>query len=149
MKPKGDREWVEKHTKVIYAKDKLYKEIAKECKQAGITLPCPHCFVKYRGGITSQDVMWLDPSPAKNPVSRRNGEYICQVCAKTEFLADYLEFESDDMARTVVDQDRQEAMRLPPGTTWGVSRWPTGGLDEFFAEMERRYKARLEVRGDK
>ncbi len=78
--------------------------------------------------------MFLDSNAAINPISRRNGEYICRMCGKIEMLADYVGMD-DDIAWAVVYQDWQEAIRLPPGMDWGVSKWPTGGMQKWFDEL--------------
>lgn len=141
----GQDQEVDKHIKTKYASDDRYRDNSKECQQAGVTPECPHCAVKYRGEIIAEYVQWLDKDSTLNATSRRNGEYICRTCGKTEAMADYLGL-SDEMARTVVDQDREEALRLPPGIFWGSSKWPTGGWKEHYAEYERRWNARLEFR---
>lgn len=133
MKTK-EKSLVDKKTKIKYANDRIYKIIRKKLAEVGLSIPCPHCMVKYHKFIQEGEVMFLDIRKGVNPTSRRNGETICRMCGKIEALADYMGID-DDLAWAPVYQDWQEAIRLPPGILWGVSNWPTGGMQEWFDEL--------------
>jgi hypothetical protein len=68
---------------------------------------------------------------AANALSReREGVYICWICGLAEGYMNYLKLDFD-MVRIALENDRQEAMRLPPGDTWGALHpFPTGGLHD-------------------
>lgn len=95
---------------------------------------CPHCTEKY--GMTGAEVYWLIGEDVMNPLSRRDNTYICKACGVAEALADWLDL-SDMAARIVVETNRQEAMRLPEGLTWGTSNWPTGGYHDWIAQARQ------------
>lgn len=96
---------------------------------------CPHCTEKY--GLTGREVYWTIGHRVMNKISRRDGQTICRACGLAEALADAFPALTDDMARIVVEQDRQEAMRQPSGFHWGKTGWPTGGYDEWIAQAKR------------
>lgn len=99
---------------------------------------CPHCTTKYRDILERRHYGWLHSDPVMNPISRRESVKICKMCAHSEAFADYTGI-TDSMARTVVETDRQEAIRLPAGfPRWGASGWPTGGWDEYVKGCEER-----------
>lgn len=88
---------------------------------------CPHCTGKYRGRLREGHISLLDPRPGRNAMSRRDKTTICTACARAEALADQHSGLDDGMARTVIENDRQEAMRLPESfPPWGQTQWPTG-----------------------
>ncbi len=112
--------------------------------EAGTTLaPCPHCFLRYGDLLASPGRecgrRYLHPDVARNPMSRRDGQYICHDCQKAEVIADVLmpgpehgrsyteQLSTDNMMRTVVYSDRCEGRRLPPGIPWGPSQTITTG----------------------
>ncbi len=99
---------------------------------------CPDCNGKYRGGLARQHLGFYDDKRAPAISRRDNRTAICMACAKAEGLADMTGM-TDEMARTVVEQDKQEAMRLSPGGFHGVTFWPTRGLEEYFAQWESVY----------
>jgi hypothetical protein len=100
---------------------------------------CPHCTGKYRGGLALRHCGFYDDERAP-AVSRRDRAHICMACSKAEGLADRQRGTlTDEMARTVAEQDKQEAMRLPEGSLHGVTYWPTGGLDEYLRQWESVY----------
>lgn len=97
---------------------------------------CPLCTTKFRDVLSLEQVGLLDPMPVKNAISVHDSTMrICQACAKTESMAAYVGL-TEKMIRVAVEQDRQEALRLPPGIFWGNTRWPTGGLDEYLQDCE-------------
>jgi hypothetical protein len=116
-----------------------YEFVLQRCQDAGITPFCPRC-VEFCDTLNAFGIFWLHERRAMNPMSRRTpGLYVCRACGQAEALADRVGGLDDSMARTVVEQDRQEAMRLPSGSFWGPSFWPTGGLDVWIREMNDRY----------
>jgi hypothetical protein len=116
-----------------------YGIVQERCAKAGITPFCPRC-VEFLNTLDAFGVFWLHERRAMNPMSRRTpGLYICRACGQAEALADRTGGLDDSMARTVVEQDRQEAMRLPAGNFWGATLWPTGGLDVWIRELNDRY----------
>lgn len=134
MKQK-DKEPIDKKTNIKYANDRIYKVIVKKFVAAGLSIPCPHCMIKHHKFIQEGQVMFLDKNNALNSVSRRNGEHICRMCGKIEMLADYTGLSDEDHAWAAVYQDWQEAIRLPPGIFWGATNWPTGGMQDWFDEL--------------
>lgn len=116
-----------------------YDIVVERCKAAGITPFCPRCCVDFADALSSMHVGWLHERRALNPLSRRTNTPICRACGAAEGLADRVGGLDDSMARTVVEQDRQEAMRLPAGGFWSVSFWPTGGLEAWIHELNDRY----------
>lgn len=97
---------------------------------------CPHCADKYRGILIYRELGFLEEVCAMNKLSRRdNKTYVCRACGLAEQLADHTEI-TDEMARRVVENDRQEALRMSAGSFHGVSNYPTGGLDEDMARRE-------------
>lgn len=100
---------------------------------------CPHCNGKYRDVLIYQKMQLGFFDPTKAPaISRRDGENICLRCTRAEALADLTKGSlTDSMARVAIEQDFQEALRLPAGH---VLRWfPTGGLDEYAEAWESVY----------
>lgn len=84
----------------------------------------------------------LDPSvlevePAMNALSRYGHGYVCHDCGIAEALCGIIGWDAKDstffeMARRGVYQDRQEALRLPAGSTWGCYlALATGGLERW------------------
>ena len=100
---------------------------------------CPHCIGKY-AAITEQNGPGFYDAAAAPAISRRDRKAICMACSKAEGLADHLGI-TDPMARVVTEQDKQEAIRLPAGLEggWGVTHYPTGGLDEYLKGWEAVY----------
>jgi hypothetical protein len=96
--------------------------------------PCKRCLEIKSGKI---ELQILEEPPVRNSLSRvDNDTYICNLCGKAEGLADYLQMDFD-LVRIAIEQDFQEARRLPPGTTWGtLYPFPTGGLHSSSEENE-------------
>jgi len=77
------------------------------------------------------EVQELDSRMAMNALSREKGVgYICSICGKAEAYQNYLDM-TFEMCRIALEQDYQEAKRLPPGMRYGtLYPFPTGGLTE-------------------
>lgn len=120
------------------ATDIRVKALQQEDIAAGLAPRCPHCAGKYRSVLRQRELGWLHEQQVRNPTSRRDNQYICWACGRAEAIADMTDI-TDSMARVVVETDRQEAMRLPEGIIWGNTKCPTGGFDEWSAELDRRY----------
>ena len=60
---------------------------------------------------------------AMNALSRYGCGYICKLCEKAE---NAMSMGSFDMVRLAVQNDYDEALRLPAGTYWGWTLQPTG-----------------------
>lgn len=109
--------------------------------EGGVYVPCPHCFLRYDALLASPGTesgrRLMHPTKAFNCMSRRDSQYICHDCGRSEALADMLmpnpsrdedaQFSTDNMMRTVIYQDRMEGRRLPPGMPWGPSQTLTTG----------------------
>lgn len=103
---------------------------------------CPHCNDKYYGRLPTRMLGWFDDeNPLTYGLSRREPVKICTLCTKAEALADFDNMLTDEMARTVVGNDHQDALRLPSGGVYGavMFKFPTGGLDEWLKGWEEAW----------
>lgn len=115
--------------------DMTYEDLKNQHDEIGAPAPCPSCFNLWQRGIMElrQHMLTLSQIKAMNPLSHRRGMgYICRRCGKMEFLMGYMGID-ESMAYPPTLQDWAEAIRLPPGLMWGVTRYPTGGYEEWEA----------------
>lgn len=83
---------------------------------------CPKC-----KGVDGVEIQYLKTPLMRNSLSRHDNEtYICNLCGGAEAMMDYMNRDGSngtkmtfDMARIAVENDYQEAVRLPPGMYWG------------------------------
>ena len=116
-----------------------YADLANEHLDAGINPPCPSCFRLWKQGLASRmDILPLQGG-ARDAMSKHRKEKVCARCAKMEFIQAYMGI-TVSQAYPVVYTDWAEAIRLPEGLFWGVTKYPTGGYDVWDRYVTERGK---------
>jgi hypothetical protein len=102
---------------------------------------CPHCKTKWYGYLPTRMLGWIDDeNPLTYGLSRREPVKVCTICTKSEALSDMQgSMLTDEQARIAIGNDHQEAIRLPPGLSYGIFGIATGGFDEWIAGWEEAY----------
>ncbi len=114
-----------------------YSKLCQLHKKAGLPLPCLSCFELYQEmKLEQQDILPLRKG-ALDAISWRNNHKICKRCEKMEGIMKLTNMDID-LAFAPAYQDWGEAIRLPQGSMWGSTQYPTGGLKEWLEYQEKR-----------